>query len=775
MVIKQSDIDNFDNPYVQVIWEDSAENFSQEKIKSVKQYFQKKYNSTNINIITKTKFENDVDQVVDTSFNVLDENYLKNLIKSFLKSNDQEAFFEKVLKIDSMVDNKMILNNIEITPFKKWFIKRIEFSNFLSFGENNVLDFENLNGITVVQSTPRNFGGKTILSVDLLLFIFFNTTSRTQKAEDIFNKFTDKDKVTVKAEIEIDGDNYIISRQIERKLNRSKEFNYKTDLEFFKKLPNGELQNFTGEQRKETEEFIKSSIGDMDDFLMTILTTGSNLEDLLEAKPTARGQVLSRFLGLDFIKKKEEMGKEIYSEFSKGMISNVYNSEKLKQEIEEKEKSIVESKEIEKKLNIDIVETDGKIKIGSEYRDSLLKSKHVIDRTLAIINPDELQRNVDNLLEKRDNVKIDIENVIIKEPSSFYHETEHDKIKDEILNLKLSTGKLDMKIDDINRLVKKFGEGIECEHCGIKLMDAKITKDKIGELGGFEKEKKKLDKNLLIKIQVEQSYVSLKKEFDEYEKNKLIKERHELTLEKTNFSIKELEEKQKKYFEIQEKIKENNKTETQIMKSDLRLNDLKSEKIKYESHLVLTKTVIDSDNKKIESNKKLIETITSESEKEKEYKIYLECFGKNGISKIIMKTMMPVINSEIQRLLQESCYFNLKVDINDRNEVEFIMIDNSSGVEKLMTSGSGYEKTIASLALRSVLSKICSLPKPNIIVMDEIFGKISDDNLEMVGEFFTKIKEYFENIFIITHNPLVNNWADHTINIKKEDNVSSLI
>jgi hypothetical protein len=41
----------------------------------------------------------------------------------------------------------------------------------------------------------------------------------------------------------------------------------------------------------------------MDDFLMTIVTTASNLEDLLEAKPTARGQVLSRFLGLEFLKK----------------------------------------------------------------------------------------------------------------------------------------------------------------------------------------------------------------------------------------------------------------------------------------------------------------------------------------------------------------------------------------------------------------------------------------------------------------------------------------
>jgi DNA repair exonuclease SbcCD ATPase subunit len=136
--------------------------------------------------------------------------------------------------------------------------------------------------------------------------------------------------------------------------------------------------------------------------------------------------------------------------------------------------------------------------------------------------------------------------------------------------------------------------------------------------------------------------------------------------------------------------------------------------------------------------------------------------------------MMPLINSELQRLLQDSSYFRLEIRISDKNEVEFWMIDNSTGVEKLMVSGSGYERTIASLALRAVLSKVCSLPKPNIIVFDEVFGKISNDNLDMVSEFFQKIKEYFEKIFLITHNPLVTNWADSVVNINKVDNISKV-
>jgi DNA repair exonuclease SbcCD ATPase subunit len=206
----------------------------------------------------------------------------------------------------------------------------------------------------------------------------------------------------------------------------------------------------------------------------------------------------------------------------------------------------------------------------------------------------------------------------------------------------------------------------------------------------------------------------------------------------------------------------------------MRIDELINQKRELERRITQNGNVVTNANDKVKKNEDLIEKIKLEFEREKLYKIYLELFGKNGVSKIIMKTMMPIINQELQRLLQDSSYFNLEIRINDKNEVEFIMIDNSTGIEKLMASGSGYERTIASMALRAVLSKICSLPKPNVIVWDEVFGKISNENLELVGEFFSKIKEYFEKIFVITHNPLVSNWADNIVKIKKEENISKV-
>ena len=769
------DITTLENPYIQVVWEDTPENFTQERIKSVKQYFQKKYNSTNINVITKVKTTEETQQTIDVSVNIMDKNYQKELIKSMLESKGQDQYYDQVMNIDLAVENRMTANDVEVTPFKRWYIKKIEFSNFLSYGENQVIDFDKCNGITVVESDPPNFGGKTVLTVDLLLFLFFNTTTKTQKAEEIFNRFTDINKVSVKGDIVIDGEEYIIARQIERKKSKAGEWNIKTELEFFKKLANGQLQNFTGEQRRETENFMKTSIGSMDDFLMTIVTTASNLEDLLEAKPTARGQVLSRFLGLEFLKKKEETGKEIYSEFSKGMMSNVYNTESLKQDNETSTEEIQRLKNEITDANSKISDVDLRLQKGQDYKDNLLKSKYTdIDQELIVLNPIKLQGDITDFENTSERIKVQINEVKIVEPKEFYHEDKHDEIKD---GMKTANGELILaqnKVQEIEELVKKYGDGIQCEHCGIKLMEAALTKKKIDELSDWETKVDKLSKQWKDLDSKEKSYTQLKKDFDEYERNKLIKEKHEISLESNELKLTQAKDKLKRYEEVQDKIKKNNEIDSQLVKAGLRIDELINEKRGYERILTTNQTQIENLNSRIEKNNGIILKIAEEFEREKIYKMYLEVFGKNGISKIIMKTMLPLINSELQRLLQDSCFFNLEIRINDKNEVDFIMIDNGTGIEKPMTAGSGYEKTVGALAIRAVLAKVCSLPKPNISVYDETWGKVSNDNLEMVGDFFTKLKDYFEKIFVISHNPLISNWSDNVVRITKTDNISKV-
>jgi DNA repair exonuclease SbcCD ATPase subunit len=770
-------VDTLDNPYIQVVWEDIPENFTQERIKSVKQYFGKKYNSTNVNVITRVKSSDKDDlQTVDVSINISDKNYQASLIKTLLKQKGNEEEYEKVMKIDSMVENKLLATQEDVTAFKQWYIKKIEFSNFLSYGENQVLDFTKCNGITVVESDPPNFGGKTVLTVDLLMFLFFNTTTKTSKAEEVFNRFSDKNKVSVRGEITIDGEDYLIVRNLERKLSKAGDWNVKTELDFFKLLPNGEIQNFTGEQRRETEKFIKTSIGEQDDFLMTILTTASNLEDLLESKPTARGQVLSRFLGLELLKRKEELGKEIYSEFSKSMLSNLYSSEKLKQDIDNYQEKIQSMTERNLQIDVEIDAVKERIQKGQEYRDGLISKKHTnIDPEIARINPTRLEQEIQDYRGKELQYKQQIESIKVVEPKEFYHEDKHDEIKEQISTTNKQKAIVDIKIDGLVQLSKTVSGGMKCEHCGIDLMNAAITAAKLAEMDSLTNESKKFDEELVELNIKEKSFVQLKKDFDEYEKNKLIKEKYEANLESAQLNIKSLTEKLEKYHDVQAKIEENRKIEDTLHKATTRLDELNRENTQLEKEKGQNNVQIKNFQENITKNQSYIQTILEEHEKEKVYKLYLDVFGKNGITKSIMKQMVPMINQELQKLTQDSSYFKLEVRISDKNEVEFWMIDNGTGVEKLMVSGSGYERSIASLALRAVLSKICSLPKPNVIVFDEVFGKVSNENLEMVGEFFSKIKEYFPKIFVITHNPLVSNWADSIVKIKKETNISRVI
>ena len=601
------DIDTLENPYIQVVWEDTPDNFTQERLKRVRSYFEKKYKSKNVNVITKVKTEDTDMQSVDVSMNILDENFQKELIKKYLIANGYEKSLDEVLNIDILVEDKIASEKSEITPFKKWYIKNIEFSNFLSFGDNQKIDFEKVEGITAVESNPPNFGGKTVLTVDLLLFLFFNTTTKTNKAEEIFNRFRNKDKVVVKGEIQIDGEDYIIVREVNRKLKRNKsEYTVSTSLEFFKKLSDGSLQNFTGEQRRETEEFIKKSIGTMDDFLMTILTTSTNLEELIDSKPTARGQVLSRFLGLDSLKLKEDVAKEITSNYSKGMISNIYNVESLKEEIEIGKLDIEqENKNIQKCID-ELTDVNGRIEKGQGYRDDLIKKKHIgLDDELLRINPESMENEIKEYGSKIGTTLKELTSINVIEPSKYYHEDEHDQVKEKLSNEKVKMGTMTSKKEDIIEELKTFEDGLECQYCGIVLAQSDYNDKKKVEL-------KSLNKNLINTVKCvndltneEKSFVELKKDFDQYERNKLIKEKFEIQLETLELKKGSLEDRLRRFKEVQIKLEENKKIDETILKADMRLDVLTVERDGVNVKIGDSRNNIKNRNSKIDENNEI--------------------------------------------------------------------------------------------------------------------------------------------------------------------------
>jgi DNA repair exonuclease SbcCD ATPase subunit len=772
------EIDKLKNPFIRVIWEDIPGNFTKERLRRVKSYFKKKYNSKNVTVVTKSKSIEGEELKLGLDTNIIDPIYQKSLLKEFIKTEKIEVKWANVSKLDDTVNTKLEevgkLHNV----YRTLKIKKINFSNFLSFGDNNTLQFSKLNGITVIDSDPPNYGGKTVLAVDLLLFLFFNSTTKTTKAEEIFNKFRDVNEVSVQGDVEIDGEDYVIVRKVIRKKTKKGGWSVKTSLDFFKKLKDGSLQNFTGEQRRETEKFIKEAIGNVDDFLLTILTTGSNLESLLEAKATERGNIFYRFIGLELLTEKEKVCKTMYNTWSKTMVSNIYDIETLKQESEELEDELKTTltgiTEAENRLGT----LEEEIKKLEENKDTILSSRYSdIDEDVVKLDYNSILLEIGRLDGLITNKKAEKDSIIIKEPKT-YIDTIDLQEKRELLNSKkLEFGIFNNEINSKEKDIINLQNSEICPVCKRGLDDVnhtneiskvkkEIKTDKI-KLTDIEKEVQRQESEL-VNLEV------LKDELDLYDKNKLIKEKKFLEIESLENTRKDKKTLTVKYESNQNKIEHNKEVEINKLKIQSNLNSVKLTK---QTNLDIKNTFLikqEQSKRKLQENLDNIEKIKKEEQVQLIFKTYLTAFGKNGIPKVILKSLMPVINNELSHLLSEDCAFDLEVKVNEKNEVDFWMIDKETHILKPLTAGSGYEKTIASLALRAILSKFSSLPKPNVTVFDEVFGKVSNENLHMVRDFFLKLKEYFDCVFLITHNPLVTEWGDNLITVKKSNNVSKI-
>lgn len=771
-------ITNFENPYIRVVWEDVPENFTKERIKRVKTYFSEKYNSKHVTIVTKSQKVKGESLDVDLDLDVMSYDNQKKLMKEFLDFNGVKFDFSSLERLDNKVNEKLELSGKYQTRYRTIKVKSIEFSNFLSFGDNNIFKLEGHNGITVIDSNPPNFGGKTVLAVDLLLFLFFNDTTKTSKAIDIFNRFRDKNEVTVQGEIEIDGLDYVITRKVIRKETKKGDWTVKTDLEFYEKLPDGTLRNFTGEQRRETENFIKESIGSVDDFLITILTTGSNLESLIESKPTERGNILFRFIGLETLREKEKICKEIYNDWSKNLVSNTYDIQSLMNESEQLVVNIDKLNDFIVVNNKELSDLDFNLTKLREEKDELLSSKYSdVDSEISKLDINYTLNQKIELEGKYQNKVTEHDSIEVVEPSQYFDPIVYSEKNTQKRDIEMSKMKVNSEINSIMKVIDSLENSQICPSCKRSLEGVDNT-DSI-----LQKNSEKLQKESeLVKILEGIKLLSnelfelekLKNELDIYDRNKLIKEKKKLECDSILNEIEKIQNRLDGYELNKKKVEHNRKVESEKIKLDIQISTTETNKNILQSEINSSNLNLFKFNEKLNENNKNIEKIKKEEEIKWVFENYLLTFGKNGISKTILKTLVPTINNELNRLMSDNLHFTLEIGINDKNEVEFVMVDKDSQIRKDLSSGSGFEKTVSSLGLRTVLTRFSSLPKLNISVFDEVFGKVSNENLEMLGEFFLKLKEYFDNIIIITHNPLVNEWGDRLITVQKENNISKI-
>ena len=773
------------NGKVKVYWSDQPENYSKEARNRIKKYFSVKYgiNTQNIDVVYKPSKRNSSGELVEIDGanieNIMSIEYQRELFKEWLtREGKEDANFNKIIALDDKVNNEMNIDS-EYDLNKKYRLKWLTVNNFLSYGENNHFPVDRFKGFTVVNSNPANQGGKTSITIDAVKFLFFGKTTKTDTNEQVFNQFSNGTELIVKGLIEIEGNNeLIIERKLERKPKRKGGWNITNKLNYYRILPDGEEESLNDEDAIKTTQLIKKIVGNEADFDLVVLATSRNLDTLIDSTAGESGKLLTRFIGLEPIALKEKISREMYNTFSKSMKGNIYDIETLKEEISGHEANLKRLVNSKKTYDDELEKETKNYKLLTNQKIIKVSEKDKIDSEILSLNPSKLEGEIKIITDK--GLKYKKETEVITDELKKIGDINFDEDKD--FKLTKDKEKLTKTINlgeaEVNRLdttIKNLIKGGICQSCNRKLDDVDNT-------AHIEKHKKEIETE---NRAIDTAKRKLKTVNSELEKlsgtKKLIESKNSLELKRDRIGVEidslrnEIKEKRldlKRYKDNLDSIEKNKKIDTDISLIDTKIVISENTKAKINSQLQTIAIETDSNTKDKLKKENLIKTIKAEREIEVIFKLYIDMVGKKGISKLVLRSTLPIINGELQRLLEDITDFNIEVFIDNKNEVRYLLVKD--GVEKSLRSGSGFELTTASIALRCVLGKMSSLPSPNFITFDEVMGRVAQENISKMKPLFERISDMFDIVFFITQNDVIKDWADNIITIDKVDNISKI-
>ena len=714
------------------------------------------------------------------------EEYLNN---NFLIDNET---LKKIKDINGELNGSLPIDNI--TKNVDWKLKRFEFDNMFSYGEDNVVDFTKLSG--VVGLFAANASGKSSL-LDALCFCLFDTSTRTYTASSVLNN--KKSSFKCKLLFEVNGQDYIVERIAKKQRNG----HVKVNVDFYTHDDSGEVISLNGDQRRTTNNNIKQVVGTFEDFILTTLSAQNANTVFIDKTQKERKELLAQFMGLGVFDRLYTLANEEISEvqavlrnFSKTnydeQLADVEtNIDVLSDNLKDKRK---EYKAIEKDVNIlqkDILKLNKKIKpidetvtdinlLQSELKDN--QELHKQTQTLfqealhKISHIESTKTMTMNQLEEFKN-----ENILQKynELESFRYDfdktdTEIDKLKEEVQR----------KLDKIRKL-GDLEYDPECEYCmnNVFVKDARETKkllqddklqsdkliskkndldSKIKDLGEVEKKKEQFDK-------CEELFEQLNNDLSSVETNRDHLGEKLVYIDEKNVIV---EENIKKYYEQEKDVVHNNKVKKDIAKQEVEL-DMTTTYLKSADKNV-KETEIElkvSENQKKEIIK-IIEEVQELEEKNVAYRYYLEAVKRDGVPYELISKALPAIENEVNNILSQLVDFTMTFDMDGKNINNYIVYDNDNTWP--LDLSSGMERFISSLAIRVGLINVSNLPRGNFLAIDEGWGTMDSENLNSVYNLFQYLKTQFQFTLIVSHIDSMRDAVDTLLEIKKEGGYSSV-
>ncbi len=718
----------------------------------------------------------------------------EKLIREFLRpKNAPERVMQKIIDLNRKYQVSMDQRE-DISRNVKWRVLKMGWSNLYNYGEGNVIDFAQIRGLTGIFGA--NAIGKSSL-IDVITVAAYDANTK-EVAKNINLVNDNKDKAVLILELLSNNDRYTIERTIERikfgqRKGSEKEWG-KTALKFERVDADGGVEKLVGESRPETERNIRRRFGTFDDFMLTSLFAQWDPMDLIMCKETERKRILYRFLDLDIFEEKGKLAREEMREHV--------------QRLDDLEKGGFEriAKELQEKLEL--------------AREELKESESSSEQIEAHI------KNLHDLVEELAAKKVPVQNVPfvsddeIKKIGEQTNTLERDaeKLADQLLELNRQTTDLNQKLNlknevfliqrknDLDALEKILIIGqsnvstlmedwtrasrqsriLETVPCGDAfptcrfLIDAFAAKAEMPEINKNLQEQREGVKQTEAAIEIQKAHVA---ELEIIKQNRIKLKEYEnqttmLMLKRENILLrieglrKEWQVKNDgrlRYEQSRKEIEENAKLDAEIEETKgaikARTRHLKEE------HLRATEL-----HKKIASEQGILERVQKELTQITElrdlcqaFELYGEAMGKDGIALQILTQKLPVINEEINKILGSAAEFNVFIEYDKEEQSIKIYLQYGQYKSRLIELGSGAEKFLASIALRSSLLSISNLPRSNMFIIDEGFGKLDPTNLEAVQKMFDYLKSVFDHVIVISHSDLMKDMVDNTIEIVADD------
>ena len=788
-------------------------NTSTEQIKDIKLSLHKQY--PHIKSIKAEKLDlqptNDTKKRIDIG-DVRDVLYQNKLLKSHLESyNLNEDQLNRIYDINTFTNDSSQITKADVVRNINWKLKSIKFDNMFSYGENNTVNFEKLNG-TVGLVAP-NHAGKSAL-IDAFAYSVFDVCSRTSRALDILNKR--KKMFSITTNIEVDEVDYFIERIGKYKKRVSKKYNTITELcpvtvKFY--MQDGdEYVDLTGAARKNTQygsgtnENIRNLLGSFDDFILTTMSLQSNGTDFIEKRQSERKQILSQFLDIgifdqlydiarkdvqdDRVLLKRLQDKDLYSslvnldtkldsvneelkkllkvesDLSNSIVS--YNKKKIKKikTLHNIEDNLDDLETLEKNLQksrTELLDVDKKLKSDLDYKETLRPLFNRYNEKLSGIDENKLSTDLNEYVKLNKKLtKANNQRGIL--------EHRQKTLNDNLMTLEAYKYDPDCKFCITNGKVQIT----QTKSTRIKINDLKSKIDQINtELSGFDNvaeqlkecEKKNEEYNRLLEEinQIRQDSFKLANRItDKQGKVKLL----ETAVTNTHLLIDQYNKNAKKIAHNRLVSDEIKKLETQIVDVSNQLSShqtIIADKKKDQHGLDMERSHIDRD----------IKTMIDLEQKVNDYELYLKSVSRDGIPYELVSTTITAVEQEINDVLDNMMVgFTIKLEMDDgKNIMAKIQYDEESWPLELC---SGMEKFVSSLAIRVGLINISTLPRPNFIIVDEGFGTLDSENIGNMKGAFEYLKTQFDFVLIVTHLDTIKDYMDYLIPIEINNGYSKV-